>query len=111
TAVSALAAGAIGYVTRVDLSRLGGYLFIALVAVVVASLIGLLIQSGLLWTVISAVSALLFTGFLVFDFNRVARAGNVTDGDAIGMAISVYLDIFNLFLDLLYLLGGRKRGR
>ena len=111
TAVAALAAGAVGYFTHRDLSRLGGYLFIALIVVVVASIVGLFIQSGVLWTVISAVSALLFTAFLVFDINRVARAGNISEGDAIVMAISVYLDIYNLFLDLLYLLGGRRGSR
>jgi modulator of FtsH protease len=79
--------------------------------VVVASVVGPFIQSGVLWTVISAVSALLFRAFLVFDINRVARAGNVSEGDAIVMAISVYLDIYNLFLDLLYLLGGRRGSR
>jgi FtsH-binding integral membrane protein len=41
----------------------------------------------------------------------VARAGNISEGDAIVMAISVYLDIYNLFLDLLYLLGGRRGSR
>lgn len=111
TAVAGITAGAVGYFTRRDLSRLGGFLFIGLVVVVVASLVGLFIQSGVLWTVISAVSALLFTGFLVFDINRVARAGNVSEGDAIVMAISVYLDIYNLFLDLLYLFGGRRGSR
>ena len=111
TAVAGIAAGAVGYLTHRDLSRLGGYLFIALVVVVVASIVGLFIQSGVLWTVISAVSALLFTAFLVVDINRVARAGNVSEGDAIVMAISVYLDIYNLFLDLLYLFGGRRGSR
>ncbi|HEX2646759.1 MAG TPA: Bax inhibitor-1 family protein [Candidatus Dormibacteraeota bacterium] len=109
TAVAALAAGGVGYFTKRDLTRFGGYLFIALIVVIVSSIIGLFFQSGVLWTVISAVSALVFTGFLVFDLNRVARAGNVTEGDAIVMAISVYLDIFNLFLDLLSLFGGRRR--
>lgn len=111
TAVAGIAAGAVGYLTHRDLSRLGGFLFIGLVVVVVASLVGLFIQSGVLWTAISAVSALLFTGFLVFDINRVARAGNVSEGDAIVMAISVYLDVYNLFLDLLYLFGGRRGSR
>lgn len=111
TAVAGIAAGAVGYLTHRDLSRLGGFLFIGLVVVAVASLVGLFVQSGVLWTAISAVSALLFTGFLVFDINRVARAGNVSEGDAIVMAISVYLDIYNLFLDLLYLFGGRRGSR
>jgi FtsH-binding integral membrane protein len=63
----------------------------------------------LLWTVISAVSAILFTAFLVYDLNRVARVQGATEGQAIMLAVSVYLDIYNLFLDLLTLLSGRRR--
>jgi FtsH-binding integral membrane protein len=47
----------------------------------------------------------------VFDINRLATVGNISEGDAIAMAISVYLDIYNLFLDLLYLIGGRRGSR
>ena len=77
--------------------------------VIVASLVGLFIQPPLLWTVISAVSAILFTAFLVYDLNRVARIQGVSEGQAIMLAVSVYLDIYNLFLDLLTLLSGRRR--
>ncbi len=109
TAIAAFTAGAVGYSTRRDLSRFGGYLFMALIGVIVASIVGFFLQSGVLWTVVSAVSAVVFMGFLVFDLNRIARSGNVSEGDAILMAISVYLDIYNVFLDLLSLLGGRRR--
>jgi FtsH-binding integral membrane protein len=106
-----LAAGAYGYTTKRDLSGLGGILFIGLIGVIVASLVGIFIQLPLLYIVISAVSALLFTGFLVFDLNRVARSRGATEGQAILLAVSVYLDIFNLFLALLRLfgLGGSSR--
>jgi modulator of FtsH protease len=109
TAVAALTAGVVGYSTKRDLSNLGGFLFGALVIVVVASLVGLFIQAPLLWTVISAVSAILFTAFLVYDLNRVARIQGASEGQAIMLAVSVYLDIYNLFLDLLTLLSGRRR--
>ncbi|HSS62125.1 MAG TPA: Bax inhibitor-1 family protein [Candidatus Limnocylindrales bacterium] len=109
TAVAALTAGVVGYTTKRDLSNLGGFLFGALVIVIVASVVGLFIQAPLLWTVISAVSAILFTAFLVYDLNRVARIQGATEGQAILLAVSVYLDIYNLFLDLLTLLSGRRR--
>jgi len=109
TAVAALAAGVVGYSTKRDLSNLGGFLFGDLLIVIVASLVGLFIQAPLLWTVISAVSAILFTAFLVYDLNRVARVQGATEGQAIMLAVSVYLDIYNLFLDLLTLLSGRRR--
>jgi modulator of FtsH protease len=109
TAVAALAAGIAGYTTRRDLSGMGGFLFVALIVVIVASLIGLFVQVPVLWTVISAVSAVLFSAFLVFDLNRVARTQGASEGQAIMLAVSVYLDIYNLFLDLLTLLSGRRR--
>ena len=109
TAVAALAAGFVGYTTRRNLAGLGGFLMIALVIVIVASVIGLFIQAPLLWTAISAVSAILFSAFLVYDLNRVARTQGATEGQAIMLAVSVYLDIYNLFLDLLTLLSGRRR--
>ncbi len=109
TAIAAIAAGVVGYSTKRDFSNLGGFLFGALVIVIVASLVGLFIQAPVLWTVISAVSAILFTAFLVYDLNRVARIQGATEGQAIMSAVSVYLDIYNLFLDLLTLLSGRRR--
>ena len=109
TAVAALAAGFVGYTTHRDLSNIGGFLMAALVIVIVASVIGLFIQAPLLWTAISAVSAILFSAFLVYDLNRVARTHGATEGQAIMLAVSVYLDIYNLFLDLLSLLSGRRR--
>jgi FtsH-binding integral membrane protein len=109
TAAAALAAGLVGYSTKRDLSNMGGFLFAALVIVIVASLIGLFIQAPLLWTAISAVSAILFSAFLVYDLNRVTRIQGASEGQAIMLAVSVYLDIYNLFLDLLTLLSGRRR--
>jgi modulator of FtsH protease len=70
-----------------------------------ASIIGLFLHLAALQIAIAAGGALLFTGFLVFDLNRVARAGQVSQGDTILMAVSVYLDVVNLFLFLLQLLG------
>lgn len=105
TAAITLAAGAYGYTTKRDLTGLGGILFIGLIGVVIASLIGIFVHLPLLYIVISAVSALLFTGFLVFDLNRVAQSRGATEGQAILLAVSVYLDIFNLFLALLRLFG------
>ena len=109
TAVAALAAGFIGYTSHRDLSNIGGFLMVALIIVIVASVIGLFIQVPLLWTAISAVSAILFSAFLVYDLNRVARTQGASEGQAIMLAVSVYLDIFNLFLDILNLLSGRRR--
>lgn len=105
TGLVTLIAGGYGYTTKRDLTGLGSYLFIGLLVLIGASLIGLFLHLALLEIAIAAGGALLFTAFLVFDLNRVARAGQVSQGDTILMAVSVYIDIVNLFLFILDLLG------
>jgi modulator of FtsH protease len=108
TAGVSLVAGGYGYTTRRDLTALGSVLFIGLLVVIGASLLGLFLHLPALSTAVAAAAALLFTGFLIFDLNRVARAGEVGTGDAVLLAVSVYLDIVNLFLALLSLLTGLR---
>lgn len=105
TGVVTLVAGGYGYTTKRDLTKLGGVLFIGLIAVVVASIVGIFIQLPAFHLVLSVITALLFTGFLVFDLNRVANAKDVTEGQIILLAVGVYLDIINLFLALLRIFG------
>jgi modulator of FtsH protease len=105
TAAVTLAAGAYGYTTRRDLTGMGGILFVGLIGVVVASLVGIFVHMPLLHIGISAVAAVLFTGFLVYDLNRVANSRGATEGQAILLAVSIYLDVYNLFLALLRLFG------
>jgi FtsH-binding integral membrane protein len=104
TAGVSLVAGAYGYTTKRDLTALGSVLFIGLLAVIGASLLGLFLHLSALYTAVAAAAALVFTGFLVFDLNRIAKAGQVDTGDAVLLAVSVYVDILNLFLALLSLL-------
>jgi FtsH-binding integral membrane protein len=110
TAAMTIAAGVYGYTTKRDLSGLGGILTVGLIAILVASVVGIFVRMPLLYIGISAVSAVLFTGFLVYDLNRVAQSRGATEGQAILLAVSVYLDVFNLFLALLRLfdLGSRE---
>jgi modulator of FtsH protease len=105
TGTVTLAAGAYGYTTKRDLSGMGGILFPGLLGVIVASVVGIFVQLPLLYIGISAVAAVLFTGFLVFDLDRIANARGASEGMAILLAVSVYLDIINLFLALLRLFG------
>ncbi|MBV9577752.1 MAG: Bax inhibitor-1/YccA family protein [Chloroflexi bacterium] len=105
TAAVALAAGAYGYTTKRDLSGMGGFLFIGLLGVIIASVVGIFVHATLLYIGISAVAAVLFTGFLVYDLNRVAAMRGATEGMTILLAVRVYLDIVNLFLALLRIFG------
>jgi modulator of FtsH protease len=99
--------------TSRDFSRLGGWLFAGLIGVVVAMVIGLFIQSTGFQILISAAACVLFSLFLLYDIQRVTATAT-TQGNAIRIALKIYLDIFNLFLNLLSILmltqgGGNSR--
>jgi len=109
TAVTFTALTAVVFLTGKNFSFLGGMLFVGLIALVVAMLVNrfFLHSAGFDWWM-SAGGAVLFCGFILYDTSNVVRVygpGNMV----VPAVISLYLDILNLFLLLLHLLGGRRR--
>ncbi|HLH23770.1 MAG TPA: Bax inhibitor-1 family protein [Chloroflexota bacterium] len=105
TAALVLALSAYAWTTKRDLSGIGSFLMIALLGVIIASLINVfLLHAPMLSLVISAATAIIFSGFVLYDMQRLRGAKGGT-GDAIMFAVAIYLDIFNLFLSLLQILG------
>jgi modulator of FtsH protease len=105
TAVVILAASAYGVSTKRDLTKLSGILTIGLFALLGALIVGLFVQLAAFQLVVAVIGALLFTGFITVDLQRVARTAAASEGDAILMAVRIYLDIVNLFLFLLQIFG------
>ena len=103
TAALVLALSAYAWTTRRDLSGLVSYLFVGLVGVIIASVISLLVGAPAAHLAVAVVSAILFCGYILYDVQRLKQAD--ADADAIMLAIDIYLDILNLFLDLLRILG------
>jgi modulator of FtsH protease len=89
------------HVTKKDFSAWGGMLFAGLLVVVVASLVGRCIPSGAYHVTISAVSALVFCGYILYDTSRIVTGGET---NYVMATLQLYLDGLNLFLDLLDLL-------
>lgn len=88
------------YKTGKDFTRMGGFLFAGLIAVILASIAAMFIpamQAG-----VSAVAALLFSGFILFDTSRLLRG---EEDNYVMAACSMYLNVLNLFLSVLQLLG------
>lgn len=99
TAVT-LALTAYVHKTGKDFSRMGGFLFAGLIVVILASIAALFapaMQAG-----VSAIAALLFSGFILFDTSRLVRG---EEDNYVMAAVSMYLNVLNLFLSLLHLLG------
>src|SRR5438105_6352629 len=116
TAVSAFGLGAYAWITKRDFSRLGDYLFFGLILLLVTSLLGLFFGSffhtTLIQLIISLFGIALFSGFVIFNVQRAKYAAD-TMPNAIGLTISIFLAVLNLFLFILELLsilqGGRRR--
>jgi FtsH-binding integral membrane protein len=103
-----------GYSTGRDLSRVGSFLFMGLIGIVLASVVNIFVASSMLHFVISVIGVLVFTGLTAYDTQRIKElyyTGGVA-GDraktALMGALALYLDFINLFVMLLNLSGDRR---
>jgi FtsH-binding integral membrane protein len=107
------AAAIYGGVTKRDLTKMGGILFMALIGLLVAMVVNIFLGSSQLNWIISIVGVLIFTGLTAWDVQRISRGdlavitGSPEKGAVIG-ALHLYLDFVNLFLFLLRLFGGSR---
>ncbi len=102
-----------GTTTKRSLAGVGQFVFMGLIGVVLASLVGMFVKSEGLQFVISIVGVIVFTGLTAWDAQRLkAMAVAVPEGQsgsyAVVGALSLYLDFINLFLFMLRFLGGRR---
>ena len=96
-------------VSRRDFSAWGSFFFIGLIVLVIAMLINMFVASAAASLWISAVGVLVFSGLLVFDTWRITRSGTFGQDDYVIAAVQIYLDLLNMFLFILSLLGNRSR--
>lgn len=82
-----------------DASSIGRYLFVTLLALIVASLIGLFIHNPVFYTVITVVSLFLFLLYTLYDFNRMKR-GQFSPRE---MGFNLFINLLNIILDILSL--------
>jgi modulator of FtsH protease len=87
--------------TKRDFSFLGKFLMVGIVLLIVASLANLFFQIPAFALALSGVAVLLFSGFLLFDVSRIVNGGET---NYIMATLSIYLDIYNLFINLLNIL-------
>jgi FtsH-binding integral membrane protein len=102
-----------GTTTKTSLAHWGSFLFMGLVGVILASLVGLFWQNDTMQFVIGIVGVIVFTGLTAYDAQRLkAMALALPAGQertyAISGALSLYLNFINLFLSLLRLMGNRR---
>lgn len=101
TGVIFLSLATIATVSKKDFTFLGNFLFIGLILLILASLANLFFQVPAASLAISAVAVLIFSGFILFDVSRIVQGGET---NYIMATLALYLDIYNLFVNLLQLL-------
>jgi FtsH-binding integral membrane protein len=108
------ALAAYGTLTRRSLEGWGQFLFMGLIGVLVASVVGIFWQSDALQFVITFMGVIVFTGLTAYDSQKLkamalAIPGGQAGSYAIVGALTLYLDFINLFLMLLRIFGDRRR--
>lgn len=107
------AMSAYGYLTNRDLSRMGSFLIMALIGLIIASVVNIFMHSEGLYWIISIVGVLLFVGLTAWDTQQVKRMAEMAPAESLSKiatigALSLYLDFINLFIYLLRILGNRN---
>ena len=100
--------GAYGMLTKRNLMALQPFLMIGVLGLFVAMIMNIFVGGSVMYGIISWAGAMLFSVLLVVDVNR-AKYAEDTMGNAVVIALSIYLDIVNLFLFILRIFGGGGR--
>ncbi|ATC94513.1 Bax inhibitor-1/YccA family protein [Pseudoalteromonas tunicata] len=88
--------------TKKDFSYLGGFLTVGLLVVIVASLVNIFLGSSTVFLAVNAAVIFIMSGFILFDTSRIINGGET---NYIRATLSLYLNIYNLFVSILQLLG------
>lgn len=88
--------------TRRDFSFMGGFLFVGMLVVLGAALLNIFFAVPALSLAISAVVIMLMSGFILYDTSRMVNGGET---NYVLATVGLYLNIFNIFISLLQILG------
>ncbi|MDE6140954.1 MAG: Bax inhibitor-1/YccA family protein [Alistipes sp.] len=115
TAGTFLAMSIVGYVTRMDLTRIGSILFMLLIGVIIATVVNIFMHSETIYWVTTYAGVVIFVGLIAFDtqklkhiFMSMDSVDETSQKVALLGALTLYLDFINLFLFLLRILGGNR---
>ena len=99
-----------GYFTKQSLDSMGKFMFVGLIAIVIASIVNIFIGSTVMQMVISALAIIIFLGLTAYDTQKIREELSVESSDVAEVrgALTLYMDFINLFINLLQLFGDRK---
>lgn len=99
-----------GYFTKHSLDSMGKFMFVGLIAIVIASIVNIFIGSTMMQMVISALAIIIFLGLTAYDTQKIREelSVNADQSAEVSGALTLYMDFINLFINLLQLFGDRK---
>jgi len=103
-----------GYTTKRDLTKLGSFLMMGLIGIIIASVVNIFMGSERMEFIISILGVLIFVGLTAYDTQKIKNmyaasdSGELMGKKAVMGALTLYLDFINLFIMLLRLFGQRR---
>ncbi|MBU8911557.1 MAG: Bax inhibitor-1/YccA family protein [Desulfobacterales bacterium] len=116
-AVTFLACSVYGMVTKKDLTSLGGFMFMGLIGIIIASVVNMFLQSSAMQMIISYIGVVVFIGLTAYDTQKLKAMSATVPNNASGAmirkgalmgALTLYLDFINLFIMMLFIFGGNR---
>lgn len=114
TAATFAAMSLYGYTTKRDLSKIGSFLFMGLIGLIIASIVNIFMQSPALYYALSYIGVGIFVGLTAVDMQNIKNLYYASDSSdtasrkALAGAMNLYLDFINLFISLLRIMGDRR---
>lgn len=102
TAAIFTAMSMLGQVIKKDLSAMGKFLFIGMLLLLLAGFANIWLQMPMLYVAFSVIAIGIFSAFMVYDVQRIVNGGET---NYISATLALYLNIYNVFTNLLSLLG------
>ncbi len=115
--VTFLACSIYGMVTKKDLTSLGGFMFMGLIGIIIASVVNIFLQSSAMQMMISYIGVVVFIGLTAYDTQKLKTMSATIPDNASGAmirkgalmgALTLYLDFINLFIMMLHIFGGSR---
>jgi modulator of FtsH protease len=102
TAVVFAAMASIATTSKRDFSGMSSWLFAGVIVILLAGVANIFLQMPALQIVISLVAVVIFSAYILFDLQRIINGGET---NYISATLAIYLDVYNVFVNLLALLG------
>jgi len=102
TAIVFATMASIATTSKRDFSGLSSWLFAGMIVILLAAVANIFLQMSILNIVISAIAVVIFSAYILFDVQRIINGGET---NYISATLAIYLDVYNVFANLLSLLG------